>query len=300
MFPLTFRGPAVDTCKMDRSKIVRLASVFLAASFLLIACAKTPDATVEQTNHQTDPVAMIQAASGKVLDAGAMHLTFEMKISVLGQTIMGTGEGEVSLKELEQHLSFHLGGIQGMPGDLEMEEILDGHVLYLRSSALQQVPGLTTDWISMDLNRIVPGFESLTSMGTGQSDPSAAFGYLRGVKDAQLVGSEEIGGVQTTHYSGTLDLDDAAKRLPARLQAQYRAAIQKLKGALSSVTMPFDVWIDGDGRLRRMSYRIEASDGAQPFGGFSMETTVDVTAYTDHITLQLPAKDDVTDATDLT
>lgn len=290
-------------------KLVRLTSAAAIAGLLVTACSQAPSgqpapkprapSPEAPTPGHADPVAMIESASGTALDSGAMRLSFQMDVSVMGQHITGTGRGEVSLQDQRQHVTFDLSGMPGLSGGgVSMEEILDGSTLYLRSSALQQVPGMTTDWISMDLDHIAPGLQGLASVGTGQSDPTSAFGYLRGVKDAHVVGTEEIHGVETTHYSGTLDLADATRHLPAKLRAAYRSALRQLQGTISGLTIPFDVWIDGDGRLRRMSYRIDSSGSTT--GAFSMQATIDVTAYADHITVHVPPASDVTDATDLT
>ncbi len=288
---------------MTRTRSFRLLSAVLVSASLLAACGS--DAPSHATggvgsDGSVDPVAMIQAASDKVLQAKALHMTFGMEISAAGQTISGSGEGDVSLEGLQQHMTFHFDRMAGLSDGMDMELILDGHVMYMRSSMFSQLPGLGTDWVSMDLNDTVPGFERLASFGTGQNDPSAAFGYLRGVEDAEVVGTEEIHGVETTHYRGTLSLEDALGQLPEDMQADFSQVMAQFRQQFGTVTMPFDVWVDADGQLRRMTYRMETDGGSMgAAGAFSMTMTIDITRYADHLTLDLPAAGDVTDVKDL-
>ena len=49
----------------------------------------------------------------------------------------------------------------------------------------------------------------------GQGDPSQALDYLRATGEVEEVGTEQIDGVETTHYRGTIQLDAVAEQVPA-------------------------------------------------------------------------------------
>jgi len=81
----------------------------------------------------------------------------------------------------------------------------------------------------------------------GPGDPGGLVECLAGALDgARVTGQEALSGAQTTHYRARLDLERAAQRLPtgARWRVlQYRNGEEAL--------LPADVWLDGEGRLRR-------------------------------------------------
>ena len=105
----------------------------------------------------------------------------------------------------------------------------------------------------MDLDELVPGFSDLASLSQGQNDPTAQLEYLRGISDAEEVGTEQVAGVETTHYSGTVDLDAAYDRLPDDTRGELKQAIAQARKQFGHGAMPVDVWVDGDGLLRRMT-----------------------------------------------
>jgi len=57
-------------------------------------------------------------------------------------------------------------------------------------------------------------------------------------------------GAPTTHYKMTIDLNKAVANAPE----SARAGLQEIFNMYSSKTLPADVWIDSDGRLRKMQY----------------------------------------------
>ncbi|HVD69964.1 MAG TPA: DUF6612 family protein [Actinomycetota bacterium] len=298
---------------MKRFRIVRLLSVLAVFALVLAACSSGPG-TVSDDGPEPgqapggqgggnngdgggDPVALIRAVTAKVENAGAYRATFGMAITAQGQTIEATGEGEFSDDPLQVHTTYRFTDMPGVEGDFEMEMILDGSVMYMRSPMLSRSPGLDTDWISMDLDELVPGFSDLASLSQGQNDPTAQLEYLRGISDAQEVGTERVAGVETTHYSGTVDLDAAYDRLPDDTRGELKQAIAQARKQFGHGAMPVDVWIDGDGLLRRMTMSLES--GGNSAVDFGMEMTMEIPEYGIAMHLPIPKAGDVTDVSDL-
>jgi hypothetical protein len=112
-----------------------------------------------------------------------------------------------------------------------------------------------------------PGAGGSTIPGLGQSDPSKVLAYLETVSDdVHAVGADTIRGVETTHYKATLDVGKAVDRAhaPAALREQLRQILQSEDGA--AATIPANVWIDGDGLLRRMEIEIDLGAFARAGG----------------------------------
>jgi hypothetical protein len=298
---------------MKRFRIVHLLSVLALFALVLAACSSGSGAVSDDGpepgqaaggqgggNHDGDggdPVALIRAVTAKVEDAGAYRATFQMSITAQGQTIEATGEGEFSDDPLQAHVTYDFTNMPGVAGGFEMEMILDGSVMYMRSPMLSQSSGLDTDWISMDLEELAPGFSDLASLSQGQNDPTAQLEYLRGISDAEEVGTEQVAGVQTTHYSGTVDLDAAYDRLPDDTRGELKQAIAQARKQFGNGAMPVDVWIDGDGLLRRMTISLES--GGNSAIDFGMNMTMEIPEYGIAMHLPIPKDGDVTDVSDL-
>ena len=96
----------------------------------------------------------------------------------------------------------------------------------------------------------------VSGLGTPQSgDPSQTLDYLRGASDdIKRVGTEAVRGSPTTHYSVVLDLEKAAASSP-----NGRQTIQSLIKILGFSKLPAEVWVDGEGRLRKLRYTADLS-----------------------------------------
>jgi hypothetical protein len=159
--------------------------------------------------------------------------------------------------------------------------------VYLQSPLLA-LGGGRDGWVSMspdELSTSSPG------AGLGSYDPSKLLESLRGVAgEPEVVGTEEIDGVQTTHYRATMDLADAVAKAPESERARLQAQLDQLDGA----EVPVDVWIDGDGLPRRMRMDMGglASSMGSTDGGAVM--TMDFYDYGVPVDIQVPSPDDVT------
>lgn len=264
-------------------------------SLVLAACSGGGAQTGVPAPGNADPVALIRAVSRQVENAGSFRMSFDMRIEAQGQAIAATGDGEFFEDPLAMHATYRFDELPGLPGGAEMEMILDGSTFYIRMPALTDMQSLPTEWVSMDISETAPGFEGLLALSEGQNDPTSSLAYLDGITDAEVVGTETVAGAETTHYHGTIDVSEAFHRLSDDADANARKALSQAKQLLGDTTMPVDVWIDGDGLLRRMSFRMETVAGARV--AFSMEMTMEISEYGIDADLPIPDPDDVTDLT---
>jgi hypothetical protein len=282
----------------SRLRLLRTSSIAATLALVLAACSGgglQQDAQPPGGGDPGDPVALIRAVTQQVEDAGSYRMTFDMRIEAAGQAIAATGDGEFFEDPLAMHATYRFEELPGLPGGAEMEMILDGSTFYMRMPALSDAQGLRTEWVSMDINEAAPGFESLLSLSQGQNDPTSSLSYLEGITDAEVVGTETVAGVDTTHYHGTVDPREAFHRLADDADRSAREALAQAKALLGNSSMPVDVWIDQDGLLRRMSFRMEAADDAPT--PFAMEMSMEITDYGIEADLPIPDPSDVTDLT---
>ena len=225
-----------------------------------------------------------------------------MTIAAAGNEVTGSGSAVTAADGSRMRMDMSYDSFPRMPDGFDMEIILDDGTMYMSTATFAAV-GAPTDalgdkkWVSIDLDDVVPGYESFAELGTGQNDPSQAFEYLKGAQDVELVGTEQIHGESTQHLSGTLDLQNALDQLPADAQEEVRATMQELEAQIGTTSMPFEVWIDDENRVRRMSYSMESRPDAPQ--AFSLRMTVDITDYDADLDFKIPSPDESVDLGEL-
>jgi hypothetical protein len=118
---------------------------------------------------------------------------------------------------------------------------------------------------------------------------------LDALKDASYqvneLGQERVNGVITTHYAALLDLDKLTDQLKDEVSGEFSDLIERSMDQISSATI--DVWIDGDGLIRRETSSSEMGS----VGTFTM--TMDFTHYDIRPDIQAPPASQVYDVTPL-
>ena len=149
-------------------------------------------------------------------------------------------------------------------------------------------------WFKMpnlgDANSAVPGL--------GQSDPSQFLAYLETVSaGVTKVGTETIRGVDTTHYTASLDPAKAGSRadVPPSLRDDLSKILQK-NGV--PFTIPADVWVDSDGLARRIQLKLDLGRMAGTGGGSDlpvMTISIDLYDFGVPVHVEAPPADQVTE-----
>jgi len=113
-------------------------------------------------------------------------------------------------------------------------------------------------WGKIDVEKLAKdnGYDLGSIAQAQSSDPTQALDLLKSAADdVTEVGPAKVRGVDTTQYRATLDV---GKALAAdnRLDATAKANLGTLYNNLKA---PADVWIDKQGRLRKMTYSFDVS-----------------------------------------
>jgi hypothetical protein len=252
---------------------------------VLLACAVLPFAAgcgaEKSVQNAVDPVA---EAATKTADAGTVQLAMTGKITAAGQEIPIDGKGAFDLKGKKGHLEVTT-SVPGQ-GQVSIDELMDGLVLYMRSDALtSSLPG-GKHWIKLDLQAL--GKKQGVDLGQlqqlgGGTDPTQFLSYLKKAGQVEKVGSETINGVATTHYRATIDLDKLAD------------SVRQLEQLTGQKTLPTDIWIDSQGRARRQAISYSAK---QPVPT-SMQMTIDYEKFGVPVDVQKPDDGDTVDLASL-
>jgi hypothetical protein len=296
--------------RSDIPTMRRLLASVLVTVVLAGACAKAParDATAHRSGpavSSADTAATLEAASQKTVDAGSAHMDLWMYVTVGGRTMQVTAQGDLVFdgndpRKTEVHMTMDLpGGSGGPAGSIEMI-VAPGFVFYLKSDAFRGAPGLRTPWIKFDPatldGRLARAFHALTSAA---NDPTGSLSFTYGLTDAHRIGIEIVDGVTTTHYRATVDLRKALRENPAVQRPAVRKLLRGYRRMLADRgTFPIDIWVDTDGYLKQMDYRlpVAATEGLDD-GDVGM--TMTLTRIGEPVQIEIPPADQVTDIADL-
>jgi hypothetical protein len=223
----------------------------------------------------------ISAAAAKSSRAGSVEADF--KISGAGVNGQGTGVFNTGASRSGQlTMKVHIRGV-----DVPIDSIVTGNVLYMRSSLFSQLRlSGGKQWVKVDLEALArqQGID-LSSLVNANPTPTSALAYLRGAGHVEKVGSDKVQGVSTTHYKVTLDLERAA----AKSSGSTRKSLRRVIDLGGVKKLPADVWIDGDGYLRRIEY-------AQPAGnGRAVRLAMELHDFGKPVAVKPPPADSVVD-----
>jgi len=244
----------------------------LAAAVALTACGSAGGSSRSVTKT-TVPVNRKVVLTSIMTTAAAKTARIDLEVGMSGvSSAKVTGDGVVDFGSGDSQMTMHVDGPLGsvMSDGFETRNV-DG-VVYLRwPSGLSGNPTANDKpWLAIDTSKF-GGAEGGSPLGlSGQIDPTQALAYLEKVSsDVREVGSETIRGADTTHYHATLDLaksiDVNGKNVPPGL----RDAMKHFAGLFG--TIPADVWIDGDGLMRRERIEIDFGKVLRGFGDTGSE-----------------------------
>ena len=168
-------------------------------------------------------------------------------------TVQGTMLGVV---DTDQHTGAFTRRESVAGQNISILERLSGLTAYMRlpsSPALQHLTGGKA-WIKLDFGQALGalGFSGLPGQG---ADPTRFIDYLRAVgAKTTRIGTETIGGTQTTRYPVVVNLDNDSKLFAPARRAGVAHGVSTLEAAMGTHAMLMDVWIDNQKLLRRMRF----------------------------------------------
>ena len=266
-----------------------LALLTLALAALPLACG----------GESLSPQAAVAQAATKYEEAGSSRVSMSATTTgVPGGPFTFTAEGEFDRERGRMTMDMsELGEATGGAFAGELEMILDDLVMYMKfpEAITEQLPG-GKSWVRIDLREAGKefGIDLEELLQVQQGDPSQSLQYLRGASDDfEEVGEEEVRGVETTHYRGTIDLHKAVEQLPQDARESFERAID----LIGTDELPLDVWIDDDGMARRMKYEQPLPSAGGEKG--AMELTMEFFDFGVDVDVEPPPSDEVIDIKEL-
>ncbi|MDX2647563.1 hypothetical protein PV341_29150 [Streptomyces sp. PA03-1a] len=218
---------------------------------LAVAGCSAAGEAVEVDSVPVDAGETLRQAVDSLAAAGSSKIVTSMEMASGGTKIAIRGTGSFDYAERRGHLQVVLP--PDAAGDAEHEpvtELLTPGALYMKNRG----EGVPADkWVRVDTTRLPDG----NLVTGGATDPLVAVELLRGAREVRQTGTETLDGVRVRHYQGVTDIADAARIASPLVRAELAAAAE----GFTVTRVPFDAWLDEDGRLRKVRQRFTFSNG---------------------------------------
>jgi hypothetical protein len=221
--------------------VLRRLAVIVAVAVTLAACGKDK-ATISE-----NPQAALGVAAKRTADGKTVQMTLD---ATAGSIKVVTGTGAYDFKSSTGR--FKLSG--ALLSDFDV--VITPDKLYVATpNGPKKWRGLTQEeldkagsgTILASLRSDIDPRETLRNLGTT-------------TKNVQVVGEEKVRDTNTTHLRGDVDLSDEAI---AKAPKDQQQSLRDSRDSLQAQSYPIDVWLDKQGRVRRLAYAVTAGEGAQ-------------------------------------
>jgi hypothetical protein len=276
---------------------MRAAAVALLAALAVVAAGCGGSSTSSMT-----PLELVSQAVSKTTKADSAK--FNMQITeTLGPvgplTITASGATDTSSHSANMTMDLSsvaqlVGGAAGNPDDWKGDVIVDGSdpkaiVEYMRLPAITKLMPGAKPWVKVNLNDLAKSnsfdFSQLLQTA-GIQDPTQALQMIQSVGNVQKVGTEQVDGVDTTKYSGTID--------PTKLAAKFgNGNLGKVFQAMGTKAIPITVWVDGDGYVRKLEESLSAQVPGS--GTMDMKIGLQMSDFGAKVDVSPPPADQTTD-----
>lgn len=182
------------------------------------------------------------------------------------------------------------GMFAGMMGEMEVRQI--GDTVYLKFPLFTAMFGAETEWVSMPAEE---GGDFTSDFETMPTDPGDLLGNFDPAgATVETVGSENVNGVDATHYKVELDVS------AMEMTAEERSELEQ-SGIWAQGVIPVDLWVSDAGYMVRMIMEIDGSGLDLP-ADESFETMTlhyDFFDINEPVTIEAPPASEVTSMDDL-
>jgi hypothetical protein len=307
---------------------LRLSGALLASLALLVVagCGGGDSGSGSSSGVSGEPISFEQLAQSASTSAEAKSGRFAFDISM---TLPGADEpfalsGEGAFDQASGRSSFAvdmssfaklLGGlVAGLagpnakdvpdfddPAGWKIEVVQDGDVGYMRFPALDDQLPEGKSWIRADGTDASArgGIDLEEFEDFAKTDPRALLDALRAVtSDIDVVGTEQLRGVETTHYRAVVDPVELGKLAPSGTQQSSPSLVDQITEQSGLGPVPVDVWIDETGLVRKLSMAFEATEAATTQSS-EVSMAFELWDYGETVGIDLPPADQVAEASAL-
>ncbi|MCX4620995.1 hypothetical protein ACIQUO_32150 [Streptomyces albogriseolus] len=243
-------------------------------------CARSD--AVAQGPPAGDPVRVLRTAADALVEAGSSQTRTSLEMATGGTRVTIRGEGVYDYRKRLGRLKLLLPQDPAGAADRRpITELLAPGALYMKNRGA----GVPADkWVRVDTATLSDG----NLVTGGATDPFAAAEVLRGTRSATFVGRTEVAGARVRHYRGTADLEAAS----AAASEVNRGPLGAAAKGFATARVPFDVYLDDEGRIRKIRHRFSFVNGERQEPVAVASTTL-LYGFGARADVRLPADEDI-------
>jgi hypothetical protein len=270
---------------MSRRRTAFLAAGALAVGLFAAGCSSStpapeasPSTAASASTGGSTGAATAEGASA-VIKQAAENTSAQQTAKLMGDVAIEGGGANTAMK-LDGIVDFSTGNMSGsLTADI-FGQNATMQFLSVDGTTYIQMPMFGDKWI-----------KSPAEAGLSTSDPMGQLDSLKDVADLEEVGTEDVNGVSTTHYTGTIDLQAALKSagLP---KDQVKAAEKALAKPTEGATI--DVWVDDQQRIVKVRQSVSLNVDGQ--GDSGLTSTMTFSDFGTELDVTAPDPADVIDA----
>ncbi|KRV50794.1 hypothetical protein AQ490_13570 [Wenjunlia vitaminophila] len=297
---------------MHRKDVRRACAALAAAAALtgLAACGSDSDGKGQNPFQKTEQTTGSEAPSGK--SATTMSIAALQRVEAATEDKESAKvSGSMEMGTQKMTMDGAIDWADGLLGNLTIEQQggtaagvgTDGKMLarYTRGAmylnmgptVANQIGGKS--WIKYDYANLAEmnGASGAVMQDQLQSQsPTKSVKLLLASPDVKKVGTEQIGGEETTHYSGTIDVADFTEQASENVSAEELEQFRKELEQNGVTTETIDVWINDEDLMVK---KVEKADTAQG----KMLFTANYSEYGVDVDVEIPPASETADFRDL-
>lgn len=255
-------------------------AVAVAAGLIASAGCSGGGAVAEDRRSGGEAIQVVRGAADVLVAAGSSRARTSMVMATGGTRVTIRGEGTYDFRKRMGQLKVLLPpDPNGVDKHRPITELLAPGALYMKNRGA----GVPADkWVRIDTTTLEDG----NLVTGGATDPLAAAELLRGARDVTYVGKAELAGVGVRHYRGIADIARAA-----RIAAPHaRGALAAAAKGFAKDAVPFDAYLDDQGRLRKVRHRFDFANAGRTV---AVASTTLLYAFGASAEVRLPARQDI-------
>ncbi|MFD4142632.1 hypothetical protein [Streptomyces sp. NPDC058572] len=255
-------------------------AVAAAVAGMVVTSACSGAGAAAENHSGGGPADEVRRAADTLTGAGSSKARTSMEMAAGGTRVTIRGEGGYDFARRMGRLRVVLPkDPAGADGHKPITELLTPGALYMKNRGA----GVPADkWVRVDTTTLDDG----NLVTGGATDPLAAAELLRGAQGVTYVGEEELAGRRVRHFRGTTDIGRAARAAEPHARASLAAAA---KGFTQDV-VPFDVYLDDEGRVRKVRHRFSFANQGRTVAVTSTTVLFDFGA---RVVVRLPDERDI-------
>lgn len=222
----------------------------------------------------------VREAADVLVRAGTAKATTSMEMATGGTRLTIRGEGGYDFRKRQGRLRVVLPEEGSATGRQQpITELFTPGALYMKNRGA----GVPADkWVRIDTTAVDDG----NLVSGGATDPAAAAELLRAAREVTYVGEARLSGVRVSHYRGTTDIGDAAKVA----SPQVRGALAAAAKGFATHAVPFDAYLDEEGRLRKVRLRFSFTNEGREV---DVASTTELHEFGEPVEVRLPRRREI-------